>query len=429
MNKNEKKWFIFLMLTLLSFTILILVFYANIAKAEEKLEQKSSSKNLISLNFRHIAVRDLLQILANFAGKNIVISEAVVGEISINLEKISWQEALKNITKSQHLTCEENTGTIFISPNQDTLLNNQASNALKPINTEILWHCRFAKAADIADLLLKSHSLISPTGNVVADPRTNSIWIKDEALKLQEIRHYLGAVDIPSEQVLIEARIVYADENFIRELGLKFGSAAHESSGKSGDMNMDLPLKPDTGHATIAIAKLGQGVLLDMELSALESEGRGKVISSPKLITADRESAYIESGDEVPYQEKTSSGATSLVFKKAVLGLKVTPEVASNNKITLRLQLNQDKVSDTNIHGEPTIQTRQIQTQVLISDGQTVVLGGIYEESSNHVITRVPFLGSIPILGLLFQNHEIHTEHKELLIFVTPQKIDSMYSK
>ena len=299
----------------------------------------------------------------------------------------------------------------------------RANDASKKIvkHQQMLFKIHYAKASHIADLITKSHGFLSESGAVAADSRTNSIWVNDEPNRIKMLEQYLHDIDIPVKQVMIEARIVYADEAFGRELGLKFESTFAANTKSAEGMNMDLPVKTySPGNITLAIAKLGDGVLLDMELSALESEGRGKVISKPKLVTANRESAYIEAGDEVPYQEKTSSGATSLVFKKAVLGLKVTPELTDNNQVNLKLQLNQDKVNATNINGEPTIQTRQIQTQILVNNGQTAVLGGIYEESTSHVVTKIPFLGSIPLVGLLFQNNQSRVERKELLIFVTP---------
>ena len=369
--------------------------------------------NKISLNFRDIEVRDLLQFLAEFAHKNIVVGDGVEGNITINLEKVAWRDALALILKEKHLAMNEKDGVIFVT----------GDFAGSAVLESALFQAHYAKAPDLALLLTKGNSFLSKDGAAVPDARTNSIWIKDYAPKVQEMLKYLREVDIPVKQIMIEARIVYADDNFVRELGLKFGSNSSDKKQAVGDMSMDLPLKIDPGHATFALAKLGGGVLLDLELSALETEGRGKVISSPKLMTLNRESAYIEAGDEIPYQEKTSAGNTSVVFKKAVLGLKVTPEIATQNKINLRLQLNQDKVSTTNVNGVPAIQTREIQTQVLVNDGQTLVLGGIYEESAGHILTKIPFLSAIPILGLLFQHKETSVEHKELLIFVTPRVV------
>ena len=376
----------------------------------------------INLDFRDIAVRDLLQILAEFAGKNIIVSDNVTGNISINLIDVSWRNALQTIVKIENLSIQENVDTVFVSSNNPQGSAQSVTSYQQSLQTTFL-PVHYAKATDFAEIITKNRNFLSQEGSIIADPRTNSLMVQDQPQYLQAVHQYLKRIDIPVKQVLIEARIVYADTNFMRDLGLKFGTTVKDSSQNIGGVNMDLPAKFEAGYASFAIAKLGEGRLLDLELAALESEGRGRVVSNPKLVTANREPAYIEAGDEIPYQEKTSSGATSLVFKKAVLGLKVTPEITTTNQVNLHLQLNQDKVSTSNINGEPAIQTREIQTQVSIKSGQTVVLGGIYEESTNHVIHRIPFLSSIPILGLLFQSKQTQIEHKELLIFVTPKVV------
>lgn len=401
------------------------IFFLEVINAAPEVEKITNvEKTKMNLDFRNIAVRDLLQIISQFAGKNIIVSEMVTGNISINFTNISWKEALQNIVKMENLSMQEKDNVIFVDSKNISSSNRSGIISASEKQT-YLFTVHYTKATDLLDILTKSHNLLSADGNVVTDPRTNSLWINDQAQRIESIRHYLEQIDVPIKQVMIEARIVYADSSFVRDLGLTFGSSVSESTQNSGTlgMNMDLPTKFDVGYATFAIAKLGEGRLLDLELAALESEGRGRIVSSPKLITANREPAYIESGDEVPYQEKTSSGATSVTFKKAVLGLKVTPEITKTNQVDLHIQLNQDKVSTSNINGVPAIQTRQIQTQVSIPSGQTVVLGGIYEESSNNAVHRVPFLSAIPLLGLLFQSKQTQMEHKELLIFVTPRVI------
>lgn len=396
--------------------------YAQTALQKPSLNSKMVKGKNINLDFRDIAIRDLLQILAEFSGKNIVISDNVIGNISINLVDVSWQNALQTIIKIEDLSIQENMDTIFVSSNNPQVLAQSVSSNQQPTQATF-FPVHYAKATDLAEIITKNRNFLSQEGSVIADPRTNSLMVQDQPQHLQTVRQYLQHIDIPIKQVLIEARIVYADTSFMRDLGLKFGTTVKDSSQNIGGVNMDLPSKFEAGYATFAIAKLGEGRLLDLELAALESEGRGRVVSNPKLVTANREPAYIEAGDEIPYQEKTSSGATSVVFKKAVLGLKVTPEITTTNQVNLHLQLNQDKVSTSNINGEPAIQTREIQTQVSIKSGQTVVLGGIYEESTNHVIHRIPFLSNIPILGLLFQSKQTQIEHKELLIFVTPKVV------
>ena len=355
----------------------------------------------ISINFQHIKIRDLLYLLAEHSGKNIIISENISGKTTINLRETSWREALDITLQMQGLGKTETANTIIIAPIgefehkgkffQPTVLN--------------LHH---TSASDIAKILAPS-GLLSQSGKITAESRTNKLVIADASNKIANIASVLQQVDVPIRQVLIEARIVSADTKFSNELGLEF------SSGK----NTSPRLHP--GKFNMTLAKLTDVSLLDLELAALESEGRGKVISKPKLLTADRQTAYIESGAEIPYQEKTKEGNTSVVFKKAALSLKVTPEVMTNNTINLLLQLNQDKVSPLTINGVPAIDTRKIQTQTLVRSGETIVLGGIYEWSNSNHKVGVPILGKIPLIGLLLQRQEKKSERKELLMFVTPR--------
>jgi type IV pilus assembly protein PilQ len=280
-----------------------------------------------------------------------------------------------------------------------------------------LFFIYYGNAESIAKLLRdETHTLLSSVGVVMPDKRTNSIWIEDTRENLQRINQFIRKIDIPVKQILIEAQIVNVDNTFMRNLGNEF------VNNRSSGLHMDLPIKAMMpGHYAFTLAKLKSGVLIDMELSALESEGHAKIISRPQLITLNREVAYIEAGNEIPYQEKTAQGNTSIAFKKAVLGLKVTPEIVSENKILLKIILNQNKVSQIKVRDEPAISTREINTQVIVNDKQTIVLGGIYEESKDQVRERVPILGTIPLIGALFNYKHIANERKELLIFITPK--------
>ena len=292
--------------------------------------------------------------------------------------------------------------------------------------TSKLFFINYGDAEIIAKLLIeKNNGFLTASGIVVPDKRTNSIWVQDDPENLARITQYIKKIDIPVKQILIEARIVNVDDTFVRNLGMEFGGASTgKKKSNSSELNMDLPGQAMIpGNYTFTIAKFKNGMLLDMALSALESEGHAKIISRPQLITLNREPAHIEAGDEIPYQEKTAQGNTSIAFKKAVLGLKVTPEMVAENKILLKIILNQDKVSQMTVQGEPAISTREINTQVIVEDQQTIVLGGIYEESQDQVIERVPFLGSIPVIGRLFTYKHTTKERKELLIFITPKII------
>lgn len=292
--------------------------------------------------------------------------------------------------------------------------------------TSILLVIKYAKAEDIGKILTAANSgFLSGNGIVSIDARTNAVWIRDDQDHLKQIKKFIGQIDIPVKQVEIAARIINADDTFARELGIKFGTVQEGSKDKNG-LSMGTPLiETGTGHFNFAIAKLGNDMLLDMEISALESEGRGKVISSPKLITLNRQTAHIESGEDVPYQQRTGDGNTDVAFKKAVLGLKVTPEIVSDNQLLLNILVTQDTVSPIEVEGVPAISTREIETKVLASTGQTIVLGGIYEESYSKNKTTIPYLGAIPVLGWLFTSTTNQNQHKELLIFITPKILSS----
>lgn len=376
----------------------------------------------LSLNFHDIPVRDLLELLAEFKGVNLILSDSVTGIITLRLENVSWDQALKTILRMQGLSQEAHDAILFIAPTQEMTTLEQQNLETQPLSN-ILFRLNYAKAADLSVLLQdKSNHLLSEQGSIVTDTRTNALWIRDSLAHLQQIKLFLHDMDVPAQQIQIAARIVNVDEDSVEELGLKFGTVATTAAKLPNELYRDMPLGiEDIGHFSVAIARLSEGTLLDMELSALEREGRARLISNPELITSDRQSASIESGQEIPYQEKTSSGATSISFKKAVLSLKVTPEMSPENKILLNLTVNQDKISALSVNGVPAISTQQVQTQILVNNGETIVLGGIYEESNSHIHERIPFWGSIPILGALFTNKQTHAERKELLIFVTPK--------
>lgn len=364
----------------------------------------TAASSPIAINFVNIKTSDLLKILAEHSHKSVMISEKITGTITINLHDISWREALNAVLQMQGLVKHETDHVITILTADEVHKSGQAILQPKVFN---LRHT----SAENVDKLLKPAGVLSVHGRSGVEASTNSLVIADTDDKIAAIGKLLKQIDTPAKQVLIEARIVSADENFMQELGVELGS-----NNKNG-----IKIDSHRGQFNFQVAKLGNNALLDLELSALESEGRGKIISRPKLLTTERQDAYIEAGAEIPYQEKTKEGDTSTTFKKAVLSLKVTPEVVADDLISLSLQLNQDKVGQLVVNGVPTIDTRRIQTQVLVHDNETVVLGGIYEWSKRTIVTRVPFLGKIPVLEILFRKKEIKMERKELLIFVTPR--------
>lgn len=432
---------------------------------EEEIQQQKLKKQVftgkrITLNFQNIEIRAVLQLLADFTGINIIVSNNVTGNITLRLNDIPWDQALDIILTTQNLD-KRKTGNVMLIDTRESLgkieeaelKNQQIIQKLEPIRSDLI-QINYAKAADIAILIKdKQNSLLSERGKISVDARTNTLWIQDTGTKIEEVRNLLKQLDIPVKQVLIEARIVDVTKDFSEDLGIRWGVSkpTHLSGTLNGAnqlqlpagvlnpanvpvsqrLNLDLAAVPAVGvpaSVGIALARLGDNILLDLELSALESEGRAELISSPRLITTNQQAAVIESGQEIPYQEATSSGATAVAFKKAVLSLKVTPQITPDNKILMDLQINQDTPSSERFNGVPAIITKEIQTNVLVNNGQTIVLGGIYKQDKNKAIRRIPFLGSLPVLGPLFGNKKITYNDEELLIFITPRIITNSLS-
>lgn len=426
---------------------------------QAKLKKQVFTGKRISLNFQNINIRAVLQLLADFTGINMVVSDKVQGDITLRLNDIPWDQALDIILTTQGLDKKRSGNVMLVDTKasmgkmeEEQLKNQQSIEKLEPIRSDLL-QINYAKAVDIATLIKdKQNSLLSPRGKVSVDTRTNTIWIQDTGTKIEEVRDLIKQLDIPVKQVLIEARIVEVSKTFSQDIGIRWGVSkpTHLSGTLEGAnqlaqgiapanvtplsqrLNLDLAAAPANAMAPasvgIALAKLGDNILLDLELSALESEGKAELISSPRLITTNQQSAVIESGQEIPYQEATSSGATAVAFKKAVLSLKVTPQITPDSKILMELQINQDTPSPERVLGVPSILTKQIQTNVLVNNGQTIVLGGIYKQDKNSSINRIPFFGELPVVGVLFRNKQITLNNDELLIFITPRIITNSLS-
>ncbi|GGI91132.1 type IV pilus secretin PilQ [Legionella impletisoli] len=423
----------------------------------EKLKKKVFTGKRISLNFQDIPVRSVLNLLAEFTGIDIVVSDNVKGNITLRLNDVPWDQALDIILTTQNLD-KRRTGNVilvdtaakFTEREQQELAEIQAAKKLAPIRSELL-QINYAKAADIASMLKdKENSLLTDRGTVSVDQRTNTIWLQDTGAQIDEIRELVKKLDVPVKQVLIEARIVNVTKDCAEDIGVRFGvsrpthlsgtlEGANELAGGTPPadvpiadrLNVDLgalPIDASPASIGIALAKLGNGVLLDLELSALESEGRAEIIASPRLMTTNQQSAVIESGEDIPYQEATSSGATAVAFKKAVLSLKVTPQITPDGKLLMDLQINQDSDSGRRVQGVPIILTKSIETNVLVNNGQTIVLGGIYQQDKNNSVTRVPFLGQLPLVGNLFSRSSARLSNEELLIFITPRIITNNLS-
>ncbi|MCE0723116.1 type IV pilus secretin PilQ [Legionella resiliens] len=427
---------------------------------QAKLKKKVFSGRKISLNFQNISIRAVLQLLADFTGINIVVSDKVEGNITLRLNNIPWDQALDIILTTQGLAKRQTGNVILIDykasfdkMEAEELKTQRAIQKLEPVRSELI-QINYAKATDLAILIKdKQNSLLSDKGRVSVDTRTNTLWVQDSGTRINEVRELITQLDVPVKQVLIEARIVEVTKDFAQDLGIRWGVSrpTHLSGTLAGAnqlaqgvapanvvpftdrLNLDLVAAPITGvppaSVGIALAKLGDNILLDLELSALESEGLAELISSPRLITANQQPAVIESGQEIPYQEATSSGATAVAFKKAVLSLKVTPQITPDSKVLMELKINQDNaLPNLTFNGVPVIATKEIQTNVLVSNGQTIVLGGIYQQDKSKTINRVPFFGQLPVVGNLFKNTQIALRNDELLIFITPKIITNSLS-
>lgn len=411
----------------------------------------------ISLNFQDIKVRALLQIIAEFTGLNIVTSDQVKGSVTLKLKDVPWDQALDIVLKSQGLAKRQYGNVLMVAPIEEIASREkqelQAQQQVADLEQlqSTLVQINYGKAADIATLLKdKSNSLLSSRGAVSADTRTNTVWIQDTPGKLNQIRELVQRLDIPAKQVIIEARIVEMDKSYQKDLGIKFGvnqpghlggnlnaasrmanGADIKSMAASDRLNMNLPAGPATDTGTppatlgLAMMRLGKtGAFLDLELSALETEGGGRILSSPRLVTANQQAATIEQGQEIPYQQSTSSGATSTSFKKAVLSLTVTPQITPDNRVVLDLKVNQDRRDALTFNNVPVIDTQRIATKVLVNNGETLVLGGVYQQEENNTVSRIPFLGKLPVLGAFFRNTDVKDSRKELLIFITPKIIE-----
>lgn len=428
-------------------------FWQNLAFASHYKTTKKFSGHLLSLNFQKVPVRRALQLLAQFAKVNLVVSDKVTGDITLRLENLPWDQALDIIMRSQGLSDEKMGNAYIIAPAEVIAAREKKFQVSQPLQSELI-QINYGKATQIATMLKhQSSSLLSVRGVVSVDTRTNTLWIQDTPSKLAIIHKLIKQLDAPIPQVLIQARIVNIDKKYEHELGIRWGitkpgnlsgtleglnEMANDTPATPGDftkrLNVDLPAVGvgkawGAGSIGIALAKLGGGVLLDLELSALQVNGNAKIIASPRLITANGKEAMIMSGEEIPYQEATLSGATAVAFKKAVLSLKVTPQITPDNHIILDLQVNQDKRGAEVVLGVPSIDTREIKTQVLAKNGQTIVLGGIFQKTSNNNIEKIPLLGDIPVIGYLFKHTKKEVKQSELLIFITPRIIFGTQTK
>ena len=378
-----------------------------------------------------------------------VVSDTVRGNLTLRLKNVPWDKALGIILKTKGLDMRQTGNVVLVAPSEEIaarekleLESKKQIEELEPMYSEYI-QINYAKASDIATLLKSSETtLLSDRGMATTDGRTNTLLVQDTAAKLVEIRQLVARLDIPVRQVLIESRIVIASNDFSKELGVKFG--LNKETEYDGDhivsvggtrpdegvidpgmvgadgLLVDLGAIGATSSIGLALGKVGSH-MLNLELSAMEAEGQGEVISSPRVLTSNQKTAFIESGTEIPYQEATSSGATSTSFQKAVLRLGVTPQITPDDRLIMDLEISKDSVGQFSVDGIPSIDTNEISTQVLVDDGETLVLGGIYEQVKRYEVDRTPFFGELPLVDWMFKRTIDQNDKAELLIFVTPK--------
>jgi len=421
----------------------------------------------LSLNFQNIEVRSLLQVIADFTNFNIVTSDSVTGAVTLRLKDVPWDQALDIVLQAKGLGLRKTGNVLWIAPKDEIAakekldLESRATiQSLEQVRTES-FQLNYTKAADIAAQISAGTGaarILSPRGSAIAEPRTNQVFITDIPSKLDQVRDLIGKLDIAVRQVLIEARIVEASDTFGRSIGVRLGgsdlsglpgwrngvgtsrvalggsyeavtSHTGESTATADTQNTNFVNLPSAGAGGFTPAKIAISLFsptvakfLDLELSALEADGRGKLVSSPRIVTAHNQKALIEQGTEFPYQQATSSGATSVAFRRATLKLEVTPQITPEGNIILDLDINKDSRGETTAAGIA-INTKHIKTQVLVENGGTVVIGGIFELTESDTETKVPLLGDIPLAGNLFKNKSRNTSKQEMLVFITPKMI------
>ncbi|WP_132969045.1 type IV pilus secretin PilQ [Vibrio crassostreae] len=428
-----------------------------VTKEKSVLEKEGK---LISINFQDIPVRNVLQLIADYNDFNLVVSDSVAGNLTLRLDGVPWQQVLDIILQVKGLDKRVDGNVILVAPKaeldlreQQALEKSRLEEELGELKSEII-KINFAKATDIADMIggEGAVSMLSDRGSITIDERTNSLLIRELEENIAVIRGIIESLDIPVKQVQIEARIVTVTEGNLDELGVRWGVSSTNGSFTVGGsiegnhpsqitpydddggnsaiddyLNVNLgATSPNASSIAFQVAKLGSDTLLDLELSALQQESKAEIISSPRLITTNKKPAYIEQGTEIPYLESSSSGATSVAFKKAVLSLKVTPQITPDNRLVLDLSVTQDRpgqVVKTGTGEAVAIDTQRIGTQVLVNNGETVVLGGIFQHSVSSTVDKVPLLGDLPVLGALFRRSYENVGKSELLIFVTPKVV------
>ena len=408
----------------------------------------------LSLNFQNIEIRAVLQIVADFADLNLVASDAVTGGITLRLKDVPWDQALDIVLRTNGLDKRVQGNVLLVAPAADladqeraALENKQEIAELAPLRTELI-KVKYANAAEIVGLFSASDGgsedspsgIVSERGSVIVDDRTNSIILTETQSRINQLRSLLDQLDIPVRQVMIEARIVKASDSFKREAGIRWGTAGEitwgdgpngiqygssiETLGGTPAENLIVDLGTGSGKTGgIAFGLVNNDLLLDLELQLFESEGIGETVSRPTIITSDKSTASVNSGSQIPYQSDTGGGATSTAFINATVGLTVTPQITPDDRIILELDVTNNSRGDPTPGGPPAIDTESIQTQVIVNDGETLVLGGLYQTRTDLIQLKTPVLGDLPLVGRLFRNSARTNDKDELLIFITPKII------
>ena len=426
-------------------------------------EDREYTGDRLTLNFQDLETRAVLQLIADFSGLNIVVSDTVQGSVTLRLQNVPWDQALDIVMTTKGLDMRRNGNVVIVAPAEEIAAREQAElealqalQTLEPLRSEFI-QVNYAKASELASLVEGggNNSLLTDRGSVAIDERTNTLLVNDTPTSLANIRRLVTTLDIPVRQVLIESRVVIVNDDYSRELGVRFGTTSVNDNSDNGLIgltgtgagagalvgtptigtpggsilpvtapaqgsryNVNLPVIGPAG--SIALAILGNDYLVDLELSALQAEGDGRVVSTPRIVATNQREARILQGTEIPYQEASSSGATTTSFQEAVLSLTVVPQITPDNRVIMDLTITKDSVGEV-FNGVPAIDTRELVTQVVVRDGETVVLGGIYETEQLNTTTKVPGLGNIPGLGNLFRSRSTESNNAELLIFVTPK--------
>lgn len=382
------------------------------------------------MNFQDVEVRSVLQVLADYAGINLVASDQVQGNITLRLQDVPWDQALALVLRSKGLARREEGNVMLIAPEGELAQQSlgesygQALDAqLQPLRRELM-PIHHANASELAEVLLATladDGILTGRGSLSVDARTNTLLVHQPKDRLAQLRQLVTQLDVPVRQVAIEARIVEANVDYEKSLGVRWGGALHEGAAQLGrDVFVDLGV--ERAGAGVGLGLLRGGVLLDLELSAMEKSGNGEIISQPKVVTADKETARILKGTEVPYQETSKSGATSVSFREASLSLEVTPQITPDGKVVMTVRVTKDEPDYVNaLNDVPPIRKNEVNAKVRVADGETIVIGGVYSTTQNNVVDKVPFFGDLPYVGRLFRRDALQEKKSELLVFLTPR--------